>query len=136
MRPGGRLVAEFGGAGNVRMLYEAFNAALHEHGQPAPERFPWYFPTARAYSALLEAQGFQVLAAQLFERPTPLEGEDGLRNWYAMFLGEQLERLDAAGRERVLDACERRLRPTQWRDGHWIADYVRLRVVARLRQGP
>ena len=136
LRPGGRLVAEFGGAGNVRLLYEAFCAALRDLGQPVPDRFPWYFPAATAYSDLLEAQGFEVLAARLFPRPTPLEGEDGLRNWYAMFLGEQLERLGAAGREPVLDACERRLRPTQWRDGHWIADYVRLRVVARRREGP
>ncbi|MCY3717950.1 MAG: methyltransferase domain-containing protein [Anaerolineaceae bacterium] len=136
LRPGGRLVAEFGGAGNVRRLYEAFCAALGDVGQQVPGRFPWYFPAATAYSALLEAQGFQVLGAQHFPRPTPLDGEDGLRNWYAMFLGEALERLDAGGRERVLDACERQLRPTQWRDGHWVADYVRLRVVARLRQGP
>ncbi len=134
LRPGGRLVAEFGGAGNVRRLYEGFCAALRDHGQPVPERFPWYFPAATAYSTLLEARDFQVLAAQLFPRPTPLDGEDGLRNWYAMFLGEQLDRLDAAAKERVLDACERRLRPTQWQDGHWIADYVRLRVVAQLQE--
>lgn len=134
LRPGGRLVAEFGGAGNVRRLYEGFCAALQDVGQAAPERFPWYFPTSEAYGALLEAQGFQVLAARLFPRPTPLDGAEGLRHWYAMFLGEQLERLDADARERALAASERRLRPTQWRDGHWVADYVRLRVVARLKE--
>ncbi|MCE2488951.1 MAG: methyltransferase domain-containing protein [Anaerolineae bacterium] len=136
LRPGGRLVAEFGGAGNVQTLYDGFCAALREFGQPLPASFPWYFPAAEDYSALLEAQGFQVLAAQVFARPTPLEGEDGLRQWYTMFLGEHLERLDPGGRERVLAASERRLRPTQWQDDHWVADYTRLRVVARLREAP
>ncbi|MCY4527235.1 MAG: class I SAM-dependent methyltransferase, partial [Anaerolineaceae bacterium] len=84
LRPGGRLVAEFGGAGNVQTLYEGFCAALCDLGRPLPASFPWYFPTAADYSALLEAQGFQVLAAELFARPTPLEGEEGLRQWFTM----------------------------------------------------
>ncbi len=135
LRPGGRLVAEFGGAGNVQTLYDGFCAALREAGQPLPARFPWYFPTPAAYRDLLAAQGLEVLAAQLFPRPTPLAGAAGLRNWYTMFLGEHLERLDPAERERVLNAGERRLRPTQWREDHWVADYIRLRVVARRRKG-
>ena len=135
LRPGGRLVAEFGGGNNVQELYDGFCDALRDAGLPLPARFPWYFPTPAAYSELLGAQGFEVLAARLFPRPTPLAGADGLRNWYTMFLGEHLQGLEPGGRERVLDRSERRLRPSLWRDGHWVADYVRLRVVARRRKG-
>lgn len=135
LRPGGRLVAEFGGGNNVQALYDGFCAALREHGQPLPAAFPWYFPTPAEYATLLETQGFQVQAARLFPRPTPLEGAEGLRNWYVMFLGEHLERLAPVDRERVLNASERRLRPTQWQNGRWVADYIRLRVVARRGKG-
>ena len=51
-----------------------------------------------------------------------------------MFLGDTLEGLSPGERERVLLATGRRLRPTQWQDGHWVADYIRLRVVARRRE--
>ena len=134
LRPGGRLVAEFGGQGNVQTLYGAFCAALQEVGLPVPTASPWYFPAPDDYAALLTAQGFEVLAARLFARPTPLEGEAGLRNWLHMFLGDTLADLSSAERERVLLATGRRLRPTQWQDGHWVADYIRLRVVARRRE--
>ena len=133
LRPGGRLVAEFGGGDNVQLLYGGFCDALRELGLAPPARFPWYFPTPAAYSQLLAAHGLEVLAARLFPRPTKLEGAQGLRNWYLMFLGEHLDQLDSDTRERVLVAAEGRLRPSQWQDGCWIADYIRLRVVARLQ---
>lgn len=133
LHPGGRLVAEFGGGDNVQTLYGGFCDALREQGLAPPARFPWYFPTPAAYGELLAAHGFEVLAARLFPRPTRLEGAEGLRNWYLMFLGEHLEQLDADTRERVLVAGERLLRPSQWQGDHWIADYVRLRVVAQFQ---
>lgn len=134
LRPGGRLVAELGGQGNVQTLYSGFCAALQEAGLPIPAASPWYFPAPADYAALLASQGFEVLAARLFPRPTPLEGATGLRNWLQMFLGDTLNSLTPTVRERVLLASERRLRPTQWQDGRWVADYVRLRVVARRRE--
>jgi hypothetical protein len=48
-----------------------------EHGR--------YYPSVSEYSGLLERHGL-VRSAVLFDRPTKLEaGEQGLRNWIAMF---------------------------------------------------
>ena len=69
--------------------------------------------------------------ARLFDRPTRLEGgEDGLRGWLAMFGDSLLAPVSGEEREEVLAAVEERLRPEQFEDGTWIADYRRLRFVA------
>src|SRR5439155_15097016 len=84
LKPGGRFVAEFGGRGNVRAIAAALARAAEAVGlrdwQPA-----WYFPGLDEYAALLEAGGLEVTFATLFDRPTPLQGEEGMRQWVAMF---------------------------------------------------
>jgi hypothetical protein len=74
----------------------------------------------------------------LFDRPTKLEaGERGMREWLEMFERGTLDRLDPAARETVIASVERQLRPQLHHEsgdgGYWIADYVRLRIVARKR---
>jgi len=72
-----------------------------------------------------------VTYAILFDRPTPLEdGEHGLRNWLEMF-GAFLEKLSAEQRRRAIAAVEREARPALLRDGRWVMDYRRLRIVAQ-----
>jgi SAM-dependent methyltransferase len=44
LRPGGRFVAELGGAGNIDAILDALGKAMAEAGLPAPA-CPWYFPT-------------------------------------------------------------------------------------------
>ena len=128
LQPGGRFVAEFGGRGCVRRVIEAVNAALGR--SDAAER-PWYFPSVGEYSAVLEGQGFEVRYMTLFDRPTPLEdGERGLANWLEMFGGSYFTALDAARKEKVVAEVASRLRPELWREGQWVADYRRLRLVA------
>ena len=80
--------------------------------------------------ALLEAQGLEVRQAFLFDRPTKLEGEDGMRNWLAMFAESMFVDLPVEAKEAALDEVEARLRATNFKDGVWYADYRRLRVVA------
>ena len=83
---------------------------------------------------MLESHGFDVQRADIFERPTPLDGgEDGLRLWLDTFAGGLLDGLSAVARSEVVDLVETRLRPQLHRDGRWTADYVRLRIVARRR---
>ena len=72
----------------------------------------------------------EVQAAWLFDRPTPLDGEDGLRNWYRMFRKAWLDSLPPAEQETILAQAETRLRGELRHDGRWWADYRRIRVVA------
>ena len=132
--PGGRFVAELGGAGNIGAIIEAVRWA--RRGDPGPKaEDAFFFPSAAEYTAMLESHGFDVERADLFERPTPLDGgEDGLRLWLDTFAGGLLDGLSGAQRATVVGSVEARLRPRLHRDGQWTADYVRLRVVARRRE--
>ena len=68
--------------------------------------------------------------AFLFDRPTRLEGADGLRNWLAMFAEGMLHGLTEQSREQALMQIEARLRATNYYEDSWWADYRRLRVLA------
>ncbi len=132
LKPGGRFVAEFGGKGNVGAIVRALLSVLSEIGQLEPEALnPWYFPSIGEYAGLLEKQGFDVGYAVLFDRPTPLEGGSaGMVNWIEMFAAGFLSGLSDDVRSHVINSVEERLRPALYRDGNWIADYRRIRVVA------
>jgi trans-aconitate methyltransferase len=129
LKPDGRFVAEFGGRGNVRGVIEAMHAAAAALGLRITEP-QWYYPGVAEYAGLLEAAGLEVRFAHLFDRPTPLEGSAGLRNWVRMFAGIVLGSVPAARHDEFLAALEAAARPTLFRDGVWSADYRRLRVVA------
>lgn len=126
LRPGGRFVGELGGRGNIRHIYTALGAVLAEAGYP-PLASPWYFPALGEYATLLESVGFRVIFAAHFDRPTPLDGPDGLMNWLKMFANSLLPDGDQSA---LLKVVEDRLRPVLYQDGVWTADYVRLRFVA------
>jgi SAM-dependent methyltransferase len=129
LKPGGRFVAEFGGRGNVAAIVAALQSASRSIGLGDWEH-PWYYPGIGEYAALLEREGLEVTHAFLFDRPTPLEGEDGLRRWAEMFAGSLVGRVAPDDRERFSLAFEEAARPSLYRDGTWFADYRRLRVVA------
>lgn len=132
LKPGGRFVAEFGGKGNVGAIVRALLSVLSEICPEEPQALnPWYFPSIGEYAGLLEKQGFEVGYAVLFDRPTLLEGGSaGMVNWIEMFAGGFLLGLSPDVRSHVIRTVEQRLRSTQYRDGSWIADYRRIRVVA------
>ena len=132
LRPGGRVVAEFGGKGNTGELLKAVQHAWQKLGIAGPAPHPWYYPSLAEYASLLEQHGFEVTQATLFDRPTPLDdGERGLRNWLEMFGSSVVEGLPTATREQLLAEIERELRPKLFQDDHWVMDYRRLRVSAR-----
>ena len=89
LKPGGRFVAEFGGAGCVQTVRLALIDAANRRGLDGAALDPWYFPTEAAYRSLLDAQGFGVRAMALFPRPTPLPGDitDWLETFAQPFLG-------------------------------------------------
>jgi len=131
LKPGGRLVAEFGGKGNIEKIETALGRALDESGHREwRERYPWYYPSIGTYASLLEAHGFRVTSAALFDRPTELEGEDAMENWVRMFGQSFLQSLPEGEWPGIFRRVEELARPALYRDGRWWADYRRLRVLA------
>jgi len=126
----GRFVAELGGAGNVASILEAVLTELHDRGSGATN--PWYFPTVGEHASLLERHGFEVRHATLFDRPTELDGPDGLANWLDVFGDSLFAPLSKDERAAVVEAVEDRLRGERYdADSEtWTADYRRLRFVA------
>jgi trans-aconitate methyltransferase len=122
LRPGGRFVVDMGGKGNVQTII----AALHEVAGPVET--PWYFPSVGEYTSLLERHGFEIAFATLFDRPTRVEGEDGLEDWLTMFAGPLV---GEDGAQAIRREVANRLRPKIFHDGAWILDYRRLQVIAK-----
>ncbi|HEY9812991.1 MAG TPA: SAM-dependent methyltransferase, partial [Candidatus Sericytochromatia bacterium] len=56
--------------------------------------------------------------------------EAGLANWIRMFASTILAKYSVDEQNSLIATLEQRLKPTLYRDGTWIADYRRLRVVA------
>ncbi len=125
LRASGRFVAEFGGKGNIASVQAALRAVL---GPSADDESPWYYPSVGEYTALVERHGFEVRDASLFDRPTPLEGEDGMANWLRMFTGTYLRKFPSERADHIVRELVEYLRPTQYRNGTWTVDYRRLRV--------
>lgn len=117
LKPGGRFVAEFGGKGNIASVVQSAG------------RNPWYFPGIGEYASLLERHGLEVTQASLFDRPTKVEGEQGLREWVGMFYKPPLD-------NDVISRMESELKPRLFRDGHWFIDYRRLRIIATAVYAP
>ncbi len=130
LRQGGRLVAELGGHGNIQTIEGAIVATV---GRYLDGPFPAsnnYFPSIAEYTTILEAAGLEVRLAELYDRPTPLDGEDGIANWIRQFKWFYFEGLPASQRPQALAEVIAELRPKLRKESGWIADYRRLRLVA------
>jgi trans-aconitate methyltransferase len=132
LKPDGRFVVEFGGFGNVRIVLQSMHHAAQQLGINL-EHNPNYFPTIGEYASLLETHGIETTWATLFERPTPLEGTNGLRNWYTMFRNSSVQSVPEAQREQFFQIAEEYARPHLHNEQGWFADYRRLRLIARKR---
>lgn len=131
LKSNGRFVAEMGGKGNISSIVNAIKQSMDELGYTYIEDyFPWYFPTAEEYRQLLERAGFQVKMMTLYERPTPLIGDEGIRNWLQMFSNTIFQHLSETQKKNVIQLCEEILKPQLYKEHTWIADYWRLRFVA------
>lgn len=129
LQPGGRFVMECGGKGNITNILAALNQAVLDLGQEAMERI-WVFHSIGEYAPLLEKYGLEVNQAFLFDRPTKLDGEDGMLNWLRMFGTVRTQKLSDELRAQAFALANEKLRAVQYMDGHWYADYRRLRIVA------
>ncbi len=131
LKPGGRFVAEMGGHGNVAAIQVGLRAVLTRHGFADAEDGVNYYPTAEAYARRLEQHGFTVERMALIPRPTPL-GDGGMRGWLHTFRRGVLDGLPPDVQTQVVEETCALLAPAlQDETGRWVADYVRLRFIAR-----
>lgn len=128
MKPGGQFLFEMGGYGNNALIHSALEQAFARRG--LSYRMPFYFPTIGQYASQLEWAGFQVRFAELFDRPTPLKGADGLYDWLKMFIRSPFEGVEPALQEAIMRETASTLRESLFREGVWYCDYVRLRCKA------
>jgi len=131
LRPGGTLVAQCGGRGNVAAFLRASDPVLDR--EPFREHFegwsrPWNFPGPEETEAALAAAGFADVRCWLDERPEAPEFPDEFLR--VVCLGAHLEQLpeelhadlQAAIREQLGDPM--------------VIDYVRLNIDARRPEAP
>ncbi len=130
LRPGGRYVGELGGHACVAALRTALRAALLEEGADPEGADPWYFPTAAAFTSVLEREGFAVDSVEWFARSTPLP--TGALGWFETFAGSYLDRVEGSRRDAVARRAAALVEPAlRDADGAVHADYTRLRFRAR-----
>jgi trans-aconitate 2-methyltransferase len=119
LRPGGGLVAQCGGAGNIASI-EAVLKTVGDGWLGAH-----HFETPEATTRRLEAAGFVDIDCWLNDEPTRLEpGEPFVAFLRTVILGAHLERLPPDQRDAFVDEVASRLPDTT-------IDYVRLNILAR-----
>jgi trans-aconitate 2-methyltransferase len=121
LKPGGRLVAQCGGAGNIANVQAAIDAVDH----PALRgwRGPWNFANPRDTRQRLENAGFTGVWTWL--QPWPVEPEDPREFFVTSILGSHLDRLPTHERDAFVDAVLAHVgEPVR-------ANYVRLNLLAR-----
>jgi trans-aconitate methyltransferase len=132
LKPGGRIVVEFGGKGNVQTIVNGLRQTLHKHGfGENAQRVIFYFPSVGEYSTLLEKYGFRVNLAQHYDRPTELaDREKGIQDWLEMFGNGFLKGIPDTEKEQIKEEVQQQVKDTLFVDGKWYADYKRIRVIA------
>ena len=128
LKPGGRFVAECGGAGNIALVLQTLLSVLTRRGIDGRAAIPWYFPTIQEYRARLERRGFVVPTITLTPRPTPLPGPLG--DWLDTFAESFLALVPPRDHAALKADVETLARPHLFHAGTWTVDYVRLRFVA------
>jgi SAM-dependent methyltransferase len=137
LKPNGRFVFEFGGAGNVAEVVTALIFAQLEHGvsiEEARESIPWFFPDTAWMDDALTKVGFKVEQTQLIYRPTKLnpdanDGSGGLEGWVRLF-GASILSGNPHADAIIKQICECLETVTKRPDGTQYLGYVRLRGAA------
>jgi trans-aconitate 2-methyltransferase len=118
LRPGGRLVAQCGAAGNIARLIEAVRATgLERTGA-------WYYATSDDTCRRLEASGFTDIEVWTHPEPTPIDPAELGTYLETVCLRTLVAPMAPDERTTFLAAVARAL-------GEPVIDYVRLNMVAR-----
>jgi trans-aconitate 2-methyltransferase len=129
LRPGGRVVLDLGGHGQLANVRAVVDPLAHRYGGRPPQ---WWFPSPQQYRPMLESAGWRVEACDLLHQRRALGDRKAAIGWFtSQVLVGYLPQVDAPGRpafaaaagEAVADALARP-------DGTYAVDYVRLVVAA------
>jgi trans-aconitate 2-methyltransferase len=130
LKPGGRLLAQCGGAGNIARVRAAAERVMQEerfHPHFAGWEDPWNFATPAKTRERLETAGFEGIETWLREEPTPFGSTQELARYLkAIVLGRHLLVLPEAEGESFAAAVAERLAA----EGPPVVDYVRLNILA------
>jgi trans-aconitate 2-methyltransferase len=118
LRPGGQLVAQCGGAGNISSLERIISGMGHTFGGEKT------FATAEETRARLEAAGFDDVDTWLNDEPTPIPAEDLEAFMQTVCLGGIVDDMAPDERARFVHEVASRMPEP-------VIDYVRLNIVAR-----
>jgi trans-aconitate 2-methyltransferase len=126
LRPGGQLVAQCGGEGNIDRLRGIAGAVLER--EPYVEHFrdwhsPWYYAAPEPTRECLLAAGFT--AAECWLQPAPQYPEQPREFLAKVILGPHVQRLPEDLRDPFLDAVL-----DEVGEGEMMVDYVRLNIDA------
>ena len=131
LKPGGRFVAQCGGAGNIARVRDAAGEVMEEERfRPYFEGWedPWNFADPEETRGRLEETGFEDVEAWLHEEPTGFGSVEELARYLkTVVLGRHLEALPEGEGEAYADAVAARL----GEEGPLVVDYVRLNMFAR-----
>jgi trans-aconitate 2-methyltransferase len=122
LRPGGRLVAQCGGAGNVAAIAEAARRVGRHEPALAGWDGPWNFRSPAETEVGLKRLGWVDVWTWSF--PVRVEPEDPREYLATVVLGTHLDRLDPDRREPFVDAVLAELDEP-------VVEYIRLNILAR-----
>ncbi|WP_411893694.1 class I SAM-dependent methyltransferase [Winogradskyella sp. A2] len=134
LKPNGKIVLEFGGKGNVQTIVNQLKKSLCSRGYLEQSQLQlWYFPSIGEYTTQLESAGFRVLFAEQYDRPTELADENsGIIDWISMFAQSFFIGVNDNHIEEIKNEVQEEIKAQCLKNGKWIADYKRIRIVARI----
>lgn len=131
LKSGGKLIFEMGGKDNAAAVITNVQKSLIKRGfTKNAEKQITFFPSLGEYSSLLEKTGFTVRYALYFNRDTPLDGENGLKNFITMFYSSYFEGITNEIKTEIIQEIEDNARSVLFKNGVWNVDYKRLRMIA------
>lgn len=131
LQTGGRLVYEMGAKHNIENIHNAVKKVLLEEGFEKNTNIELnYFSSAAQQAVMLEKTGFTISNIIQFERPTELSGIDGMKNWIMQFAQPFFSNITEEKKNVMIEKAVDALKETNFENGKWYADYIRLRVKA------
>lgn len=126
LKSGGLFAFEFGGYNCGASVHNALAKLFAQHN--LTYKLPFYFPTIGMYAPKLERAGFKVIYATLFDRFTPVKGENGIVDWIKMFDKVPFIGVEKTLTEKIIFTAQEQLSEKLYVNNQWHVDYVRIRM--------